>query len=190
MNEEKAKKNKILIIDDNVEIRSIYADNFQQAGFEVLEGNDGVEGLDLATKELPDIIFSGIIMPRMDGFMMMEALKKNISTANIPVVISSHMGREEDRKRAEELGAKDFIVNAVISPKEAVEKIKKLISFNEYSIKLDPHNPEVSKLAVDLGISPDLKCPKCGGDLVLKMALENKKEKILRAKVACSRCGA
>ena len=106
---------KILIIDDDDTIRESYALKFRQEKFEVISAKDGVEGLDLAHKEKPDIIFTGIIMPRMTGFELMGALSKEVSTSEIPVVISSHLGRKEDDQRAKELGAKDFIIHGEVT---------------------------------------------------------------------------
>jgi len=88
-------KTKILIVDDDVMTREMYVNVFKQSGYEVFEAGDGVDGLDVASRELPDVIFTGIIMPRMSGFELMEALRKAVATSKIPVVISSHIGREE-----------------------------------------------------------------------------------------------
>ena len=67
---------KILLVDDDETIRGMYDDIFKKEGFEVFEAIDGVDGLDKATKNIPDVIFTGIVMPTMDGFQLMEALKK------------------------------------------------------------------------------------------------------------------
>jgi len=120
------KRVKILVVDDDVPTREMYAEVLSKAGYEIIQANDGLEGLDLATKDMPDLIFTGIVMPRMDGFTLMETLKKTVMTANIPVVISSHMGREEDQQRANVLGAKDFIMRDVTPPKQVVERINAL----------------------------------------------------------------
>ena len=61
-----ANPKKVLLVDDNAEVRSLYADIFRQAEFDVREANDGLEGLEMANQIVPDIILSGIIMPRMD----------------------------------------------------------------------------------------------------------------------------
>lgn len=88
------KTKKILLVDDDEMIRGIYSEVFRNNGFEVEEARDGLEGLEKARSIIPDIIFTGIIMPKMEGFDLMEALKKNVATSQIPVFISSHLGRE------------------------------------------------------------------------------------------------
>ncbi|MFH0969109.1 MAG: response regulator [Patescibacteria group bacterium] len=184
------KKIKILFVDDDVPTREMYADVFKNAGFQVTEAGDGVEGLDKATTESPDVIFTGIIMPRMDGFSMMEALKKNLATANIPVIISSHMGREEDRQRANVLGAKYFVVRGFTSPKEVVEKVKSLfLGEKEYRLELNKYSLDAQKLAQDRGLNNKFQCLECDDELILKIITGNKKEEGMEAYLICPSCG-
>ena len=181
-------ENKILIVDDDVQTLEIYVDVFQRAGYDVVSAKDGVDGLDKATKELPDIIFTGIIMPRMDGFAFMEALKKNVSTANIPVVISSHLGREEDKEKACQLGAKDFIVRDMVSPKEVVQRINKLF-FQEVSLQFDPVGLDAPRVAQNLGVGGNFQCQNCQERLVLKMTSSGSRKNRFEAHFACPKCG-
>lgn len=184
------KKLKILLVDDDVEIREMYADIFRRDNFEVFEGNDGIEGLDIATKSNPDVIFTGVIMPRMDGFSMMAELKKNVSTSNIPVVISSHMGREEDQKKAKELGAKDFIVLNMTPPNQAVERIKALFAEGgTYQIEFNPYSLDAQKLAKDLGLSNDFQCMECDEKMIMKLSLSDARNKKFEAIFVCPNCG-
>lgn len=185
------KKIKILLVDDDFELRQIYVEVFQNANFNVIEASDGVEGLDKATKEAPDVIFTGIVMPRMDGFAMMEALKKTVMTANIPVVISSHMGREEDQQRANVLGAKDFIIRDMTRPIEVVERIKALFvkEGGEYKLNFDPNALDAQKLAKELSFNPIFNCLECGGTLSLSLKLTNTKDRIFEARFVCPKCG-
>jgi CheY-like chemotaxis protein/predicted RNA-binding Zn-ribbon protein involved in translation (DUF1610 family) len=184
------KKLKILLVDDDMTLREMYAEIFHNANYEVLEANDGVEGLDLASKEIPDVIFTGIVMPRMDGFTMMESLKKTVMTANIPVVISSHMGREEDHQRANMLGAKDFIIRDITQPVEVLERISSLFKEkNEnYRIGIDMSG-DAQKLAKDLNLQPDFSCPSCQEKMVLDLKLKDASKQIFEARLLCPKCG-
>lgn len=184
-------KLKILIVDDDIELREMYAEVFKNADFEVVEAQDGVEGLDIASKETPDVIFTGIVMPRMDGFTMMESLKKTVMTANIPVVISSHMGREEDRQRANALGAKDFIIRNMTRPIEVVAKIKSLFiqEGGEYKIAFNQYDLDAQGLAKSLNFQPNFLCLECGEKLVLNLKLQDVKERLFEARFVCSKCG-
>jgi DNA-binding response OmpR family regulator len=185
------KKIKILLVDDDAELRLLYAEVFQNANYEVLQASDGVEGLDLASREIPDVIFTGIVMPRMDGFSMIESLKKMVTTSNIPVVISSHMGREEDQKKANEIGAKDFIVRDMTSPVEVLRRIEAIFSKTapEYLLKIDQNALDAQKLLLDFNFRDGFQCPQCKSDLVLKIKLANGSDKMFEAKFFCPKCG-
>lgn len=184
-------KSKILIVEDDVLTRSMYAEVFQAADYQVLEANDGVEGLDIATRELPDVIFTGIIMPRMDGFEMMEALQKTVTTSKIPVVICSHMGREMDQQRANQLGAKDFIVRGIVTPAETVQRISALLvqSGDIFKIVFDPLAGDAPKLASDLKFAQNYQCLNCGEKMILQLKLKEAKERLFEAKFVCPNCG-
>lgn len=167
---------KILLVDDNVEIRSLYAEIFRQARFDVREANDGLEGLEMANQIVPDIVLSGIIMPRMDGFQFVEALKKNVVTAGVPVVFLSHLGREEDEIRARGLGVKDFIVQDMVPPVEAMKRIKGLLENQEYHVNIDAHSLDAERLSKDLGIDENFNTPD-GGKWTLRLRVRSLEKK-------------
>jgi len=183
------KKYKILIVDDDEPTRTMYAEVFHKKGFEVAEAKDGVDGMDKATKDVPDVIFTGIIMPRMDGFGLMEALKKNVATSDIPVVISSHMGREEDQKRAQEMGAKDFITRDFNTPNQVVERISAIFNSKAYRIKISSSELDAPQLSKDMHLKENLKCAACGGELVLELKPSDVKNNVFFAKFTCAQCG-
>lgn len=184
-------KPKILIVEDDVSMRSIYAEVFQSANYQVLEANDGVEGLDMATRELPDVIFTGIIMPRMDGFEMITALQKNVGTSKIPVAICSHMGREMDQQRANQLGVKDFLTRDSVTPAETVQRINALLikGGDIFRISFDTNALDAPKLAENLKFNPNYQCFSCNGKMVLQLKLANPKERFFEAKFICPNCG-
>ena len=166
------KNYKILIVDDDDIIRDTYVQIFKQKKAEVISAKDGVDGLDLATKEMPDVILTGIIMPRMDGFQLIKALKENVQTAVIPIAILSHLGREEDRKKAEELGIVDFIIQGSVTPNELVDKIKNM-THTEGSFKLsfDPYAWDAPRFAETLD-GKNLNCPNCQEKLIMEVTLK------------------
>jgi DNA-binding response OmpR family regulator len=121
------KKSKILIVEDDAAIREMYKGKFESDGFEVLTAGDGADGLELAKNAKPDIIMMDIILPRMDGFSVLAELKNNSKTKNIPIIMLTNLGTDEDRAKGEKLGAVDYIVKANLTPAQVSEKIKKLI---------------------------------------------------------------
>ncbi|MDO8529288.1 MAG: response regulator [bacterium] len=183
-------KTKILIVDDDKETREMYAEIFKNSDFKVIEAKDGVEGLDKATTEAPNVIFTGIIMPRMDGFSLMESLKKNLTTSEIPVVVSSHMGREEDRQKANVLGARYFIVRGFTTPNELVKKVKSLfIGGKEYHLEINNFSMDAQKLAQDLGLNNNFECLECDDKLIMKVIASDKNGGGLEAHLVCPSCG-
>jgi two-component system chemotaxis response regulator CheY len=181
-------KIKILIVDDEDETRGMYAEVFKREGFIVTEAIDGVDGLDRATKEMPDVIFTGIIMPRMDGFALKDALAKNVATAKIPVMMSSHMGREEDRLQAGKLGIKEFIVQGMVSPRQVVEKVKAMFGSADYLLKFDVNAQDAQKLAQDFRFNSHFQCPRCSNDLSLALSPSNPNNREFKAKFVCPKC--
>src|SRR3989344_9674384 len=94
---------KILIVDDDDFLLGVYAKNFRDERFEVLTAHDGEEALEIINAgNIPDVIFTGITMPKMTGFELVAKLQADPKLANIPVAINSHRGRPEDEKLAKE----------------------------------------------------------------------------------------
>ncbi len=191
------KKLKILVVDKDPLLREMCAEMFESRNFDVIQAADGLEGLSSATTKLPNLIFSGIVMPRMDGFAMVEALKKNPVTASIPIIISSPIGREEERTRAFELGVDDFIVRGTTCQDKVIACVKALLGENNvrYMLGFGVSTDETQRLAHDLNVKVgekgNFECSVCGDPLVLDLELinsEEKKEKTMKAKFICSSC--
>ena len=109
---EKTKKYKVLLAEDDKFISLAYKDGLTRAGYSVIYAENGKKALDLTKKEKPDIIMLDIIMPEMNGFEVLEALKKEKTTKKIPVVILSNLGQESDIKKGQELGATDYMIKS------------------------------------------------------------------------------
>src|ERR1041385_2714084 len=120
-------KKRILVADDDENQRNLYVDIFTEKGFEAISAEDGLEALNLALEKIPDLVFTGIIMPKMDGFELVRNLRANVATAHTPVMMFSHLGREEDRVRAAKLQNVVFLVKGMDSPAEIVRKVDDLI---------------------------------------------------------------
>jgi twitching motility two-component system response regulator PilH len=146
----------ILIVDDDNYLRTLYVEVFQEAGFTVFAAPDGATGLDLARQQKPNIIFTGIIMPNLTGFELIHKLKENPDTAAIPVIISSHLGREADRQEAEKLGAKAFVVKGLVSPRQVVNLVLTLLGEKAgtkiWRVRVVPDDLDAKRLAKDLSL--------------------------------------
>jgi len=99
----------VLIIDDEIHIRRLIAQMLELAGYQVLEAASGPEALRLIEGTIPDVITCDIFMPGMTGFDVLEALKSQPDTANIPVIMLTALGQEKDTNLAMKLGAADYV---------------------------------------------------------------------------------
>jgi CheY-like chemotaxis protein len=100
---------RILVVDDSEDVRLALATLLEDAGYEVLEAEDGSEVMALALSGQPDLVLLDIAMPRMDGFETLRCLKADARTNEIPVIMVTAKGRPEDLSLAQTLGARDYI---------------------------------------------------------------------------------
>lgn len=119
---------KILLIEDDSLIIKIYTTRLVADGFQVLSASNGEEGIRIAEQERPDLILLDIMMPKMDGFTVLESLRNHDALKHIPIIVYSNLAQESEMKRALELGANEFIVKANISPTELVNKMKSYLA--------------------------------------------------------------
>ena len=119
---------KILIAEDDSFLRNMYLAKLESEDFEVVLASDGEEALDKMKIEKPDIVLLDLLMPKKDGFQVLEEKSSNSEIKDIPVIILSNLSQSEKIKRCYALGAKDFLIKAYFVPAEVIEKIKNLIS--------------------------------------------------------------
>jgi len=117
----------ILLIEDDKMVSSLYEAKLSEDGNKIIVADNGVTGLEIAKKEIPDIILLDIIIPQIDGFSVLEELKKDNNTKNIPVLMLTNLGTDEDRLKGEKMGAVDYVVKASITPAELKERINKYL---------------------------------------------------------------
>jgi len=115
---------KILIIEDEEALSSVLKEKFETEGYFVSVAKNGEEGLALVDRAMPDIILLDLILPKLDGFQVLEALKADPDKKSIPVVVLSNLGEDDSIKRAILLGAADYFVKSQHPIKEIVEKVK------------------------------------------------------------------
>jgi len=111
--ETNSNRRKVLVVDDSQPIATIIEVALKKEGYDVSVGQDGVEGLKMALVEKPDLIICDSVMPRMDGFALIRALRANPTTAQIPMILLTSKASGEDEQRAFEAGFLDFIPKPV-----------------------------------------------------------------------------
>ena len=129
---------KILIVEDEKLLVEMYEDKFTQAGFEVITAFDAREALILAKREKPDLILLDILLPRANGLSFLEYLRKDSKVGSTLVVAFSNYDDPGAKKKAFELGVKDYLIKTNYTPKKIVNKIKEYLK-NEKDFK-QPNN--------------------------------------------------
>jgi CheY-like chemotaxis protein len=118
---------KILIAEDDKFLANAYRLKLTKAGYEVVVAVDGKEALGTLAGFEPDLILLDLVMPKMDGFAVLEQLRKNPAWANIPIIVASNLGQMEDIERAKKLGATDYVLKSDMSMAKFVDKIKSVL---------------------------------------------------------------
>src|SRR5687767_8513088 len=99
----------VLLVDDDPVILKLLEVNFEMEGFEVLLAHDGVEGIDMARSERPDVVISDIMMPRKSGIDLVEELKSDPDTSDIPIILLSAKAQVADVRAGVDAGADDYV---------------------------------------------------------------------------------
>src|SRR3989344_7268994 len=128
-----ANSRKILLVDDDADLRFIYSTKLTSLGYTALQASGGAEGIEMAKREHPDAILLDVIMPGMNGFQTLEKLKAIPETKNIPVIFltafgdTTPEGLEFDKKVALETGAVYYFKKEA-DLKELTAKIEEVLS--------------------------------------------------------------
>jgi DNA-binding response OmpR family regulator len=117
----------ILVVDDEPRMRRFIRMNLDLEGYRVIEADNGLEAVNRVREDLPDLVLLDIMMPEIDGF---EALRLIRQTSNVPVIMLTVKGDEEDRVKGLELGADDYVTKP-FSPRELASRIKAVLRRSE-----------------------------------------------------------
>lgn len=118
---------KILLVEDDSFLSNIYQTKFTKEGYQVALAGDGEEALKAVKTKKPDIVLLDVLLPKLDGFAVLEKLKKDPETKDIPVILLTNLGQRDDVDRGLQLGAADYLIKAHFKPSETVEKVKKVL---------------------------------------------------------------
>ena len=138
---------KIIIVEDDSMMSEIYQKKFVESGFEVLTAKTGEQVLALAKNNPVDLILLDLIMPKMDGFEVVERLRKgNEYDKNIKIIISSNLSQREDQEKAMKLGADGFIAKSEHTPSELVAEVSRIMKTYKQQEKNQKRFDENGKL--------------------------------------------
>lgn len=118
---------KVLLAEDDLFLQRMYATKLTKEGIEVLAAPDGEKALSLLREQTVDLVLLDILMPKKDGFEVLEEMKADAKLKTVPVIMLTNLGEEEDIKRAKKLGANDYMIKAHFLPSEVIGVVKKYL---------------------------------------------------------------
>jgi len=145
---------RVLVVDDDRNLRKIISTNLELAGFAVEVAADGPEALSLIENVQPDIVLLDLMMPHMDGYEVAQRIRnhQNPTIANVPIIILTAKGETEDKLRGFEAGADDYITKP-FGPQELLARVRAKIRRVEVDSSLSP----LTRLPGKRAIAPDLR---------------------------------
>jgi CheY-like chemotaxis protein len=126
------KKAKVLIVDDDKFLLNMYSIKFAKSNFEVNSAVSGEEAFGkIKEGYIPDIILLDIVMPGMDGFEILDNLKKNNIAPNAMIIMLTNQGQLSDIEKAKSFGINGYIIKATTIPSEVVEEVERIYNLEK-----------------------------------------------------------
>lgn len=115
---------KILLVEDDDALASVYQTRLQAEGFDIRRVPNGEEALSTALAYKPDLILLDVMMPKVSGFDVLDILRNTPETISIKVIMLTALGQDTDRQRAESLGVDDYLVKSQVVIADVVDRVK------------------------------------------------------------------
>ncbi len=130
---------KIMVVEDDTNLREIYSIRIAAEGYEIVTAGDGEEALALAVREKPDLILADVMMPKISGFDMLDILRTTPETAKIKVVMMTALSGDDQRMRGERLGADRYLVKSQVGIEDMVSVIHEVLGDRPVKSHADPN---------------------------------------------------
>lgn len=124
---EETNKKIVFLVEDDVFLLKAYQIKFAKEGAEVWTATDGKEAIKFLERQPPNVVLLDLMLPGLNGFEVLEAMRKNAAWKNTPVIILTNLGQQQDIARGQALKAADYIVKANIKIEDVVKKVKKYL---------------------------------------------------------------
>jgi two-component system phosphate regulon response regulator PhoB len=118
-----AMRDRVLVVEDEKDVRDMLRLNLKAGGFDVLEAHNGAEGLAIAKAEIPSVVILDLMMPEMSGMEVCRALRRNPATSRIPILMLTAKSTEVDKVAGLEVGADDYVTKP-FSPRELLLRVR------------------------------------------------------------------
>ncbi len=119
---------KIIFVEDEMHLQEALTAKLKSEGYEVFSAMDGESGLKMIEEKKPDLILLDLILPKKDGFKVLEALKANSAVSSIPVIVLSNLESGKDIERVLSFGVRSYLAKANYSLDELSQKVKEVFS--------------------------------------------------------------
>jgi DNA-binding response OmpR family regulator len=169
----KGTKGKVIIVEDEAAFRNIFSDLLESDGYNVLTAEDGESGWLLTRTEIPDVVLLDLALPRLHGFEVLKNIRADAATKDVPVIILTVVGEQENVKKGLKLGATDYLVKGFYSPREILVKINEILTKDQpqtgeptrnirtYKLSVKERKLDAARLEQEMGLSVLFSCPVC-----------------------------
>lgn len=117
-------KKKILLVEDDTALASVYRSRLEIEGFDISEVHNGEDALSAAVSFKPDLILLDAMMPKISGFDVLDILRNTPETANIRVIMLTALSQPKDKERAEQLGVDDYLVKSQVVITDVIARVR------------------------------------------------------------------
>lgn len=121
---EAERKHKILLVEDDESLASVYIERFEAEGFDVRHVANGEDALTNAIEYKPELILLDVMMPKISGFDVLDILRNTPETANVRIVMLTALSQEKDKERAKEMGVDDYLVKSQVVIADVVDRVR------------------------------------------------------------------
>ncbi|HSH18447.1 MAG TPA: response regulator [Candidatus Saccharimonadales bacterium] len=118
---------KIMLVEDDNNLREIYQARLEAEGYDIVTAPDGEAALAIASTELPDLVISDVMMPKISGFEMLDILRNTEALKNVKIIMLTALGQAEDSARANSLGANRYLVKSQVTLEDIVKAAHELL---------------------------------------------------------------
>lgn len=180
----------ILIVDDDDFYRRLFVHKFQEEKFRVLEASDGQAAWQILQRETPDILFTGIDMPRMGGFELLERIAQDDRYEHMKQFMFSHHGRNKDIEESKKHNLDGFFVAGYVPFDEMILRMERSLETQKsFTLRLSPEALDEESRKALQAIGELLQCASCDKPFVLQLEEDAARPKgFFEARVACPDC--
>ncbi len=186
----------VLVVEDTDLLRRMYVDRLTQDGYRVLAAADGLEALNLMRTDIPDLVLLDLIMPMMSGLEVLERSQADTRLREIPVLVLSNLGQEEDIRRCIELGACDYLIKNDARPADIAAKIKVILAARvgkghatAYRLQIRDREGDADGFVAAAALPRRFWCPACEIELALELTPLEGVPGHYDAHLLCTSCG-